>query len=68
MILLAPALALAQWTDIPTPGVQRLPDGKPDLSAPAPLFNRIKGYESSGFRVLGAPASLSSCPQMPWRW
>ena len=36
-----------------------------DLPAPAPLFNRIKGYEKSGFRVLGAPASLSSCPGMP---
>src|SRR5215467_3411446 len=36
MILLAPALALAQWTDFPTPGVPRLPDGKPNLSAPAP--------------------------------
>lgn len=36
-----------------------------DLRAPAPLLNRIKGYESTGFRVLGAPAALSSCPQMP---
>jgi UbiD family decarboxylase len=36
-----------------------------DLRAPAPLFNRIKGYESTGFRVLGAPAALSSCSQMP---
>lgn len=36
MILLAPTLALAQWTDFPTPGVPRLPDGKPNLSAPAP--------------------------------
>lgn len=33
-----------------------------DLRAPAPLFNLIKGYERTGFRVLGAPASLSSCP------
>lgn len=36
-----------------------------DLEAPAPLFNRIKGYESSGFRVLGAPAALSSRQGMP---
>jgi 4-hydroxy-3-polyprenylbenzoate decarboxylase len=36
-----------------------------DLRAPAPLFNRIKGYEGSGFRVLGAPAALSSCTSMP---
>jgi 4-hydroxy-3-polyprenylbenzoate decarboxylase len=36
-----------------------------DLRAAAPLFNRITGYEKSGFRVLGAPAALSSCPGMP---
>ncbi len=34
--LLTPAAVLAQWTSFPTPGVPRLPDGKPDLSAPAP--------------------------------
>ena len=27
---------VAQWLNYPTPGVPRLPDGKPDLSAPAP--------------------------------
>jgi hypothetical protein len=32
---LAPAV-LAQWPAYPTPGIPRLPDGKPDLSAPAP--------------------------------
>ena len=26
----------AQWLDLPTPGLPRLPDGKPDLAAPAP--------------------------------
>src|SRR5688572_7311907 len=26
----------AQWLNYPTPGVPRLPDGKPNLSAPAP--------------------------------
>lgn len=30
-----------------------------DLRAPAPLFTNITGYQSSGFRVLGAPGSLS---------
>ena len=34
-ILLAIALA-AQWLQFPTPGVPRLPDGKPNLNAPAP--------------------------------
>ena len=28
--------AAAQWINFPTPGVPRLPDGKPNLSAPAP--------------------------------
>ncbi|HZQ56055.1 MAG TPA: UbiD family decarboxylase [Bryobacteraceae bacterium] len=36
-----------------------------DLRAPAPLFNRVKGYDASGFRVLGAPAALSSRSGMP---
>src|SRR5207247_4420945 len=26
----------AQWVNHPTPGIPRLPDGKPNLSAPAP--------------------------------
>ncbi|HEY5623339.1 MAG TPA: hypothetical protein VIV14_06230, partial [Gammaproteobacteria bacterium] len=26
----------AQWLSTPTPGVPRMPDGAPDLSAPAP--------------------------------
>ena len=29
-------IAPAQWLDYPTPGVPRLPDGKPNLTAPAP--------------------------------
>ena len=28
--------AAAQWTNYPTPGIPRLPDGKPNLSAPTP--------------------------------
>jgi hypothetical protein len=35
--ILAAGIALdAQWIKLPTPGLPRLPDGKPDLSAPAP--------------------------------
>jgi hypothetical protein len=33
--LLSPGLH-AQWLNYPTPGTPRLPDGKPDLAAPAP--------------------------------
>jgi len=36
-ILLATAVSLdAQWIKLPTPGLARLPDGKPNLAAPAP--------------------------------
>ena len=31
-----PAIAAAQWLNYKTPGIPRLADGKPDLSAPAP--------------------------------
>ena len=34
--LLVTVTANAQWLDVPTPGVPRAADGKPDLSAPAP--------------------------------
>ena len=34
--LLVSAVASAQWLDYKTPGIPRLPDGKPNLSAPAP--------------------------------
>ena len=35
-VLLLAGTADAQWLNYPTPGLPRLPDGKPDLSAPAP--------------------------------
>jgi len=35
----APSLAFAQWLDVPTPGIPRLPDGKPNLTAPAPRMS-----------------------------
>jgi hypothetical protein len=37
ILVLAATLSLdAQWLKLPTPGLPRLPDGKPDLRAPAP--------------------------------
>lgn len=36
LMSLLPATAGAQWFNHPTPGIPRLPDGKPNLSAPAP--------------------------------
>jgi hypothetical protein len=36
ILTLASASASAQWLKHPTPGTPRLPDAKPNLSAPAP--------------------------------
>ena len=36
MLALMATGASAQWLKLPTPGFPRLPDGKPNLSAPAP--------------------------------
>jgi len=36
LLCMLSAPAAAQWINYPTPGIPRLPDGKPNLSAPAP--------------------------------
>jgi hypothetical protein len=36
LLLAVAATATAQWLKLPTPGLPRLPDGKPNLEAPAP--------------------------------
>ena len=36
MLALVPTMLQAQWLNYPTPGIPRLPGGKPNLSAPAP--------------------------------
>jgi hypothetical protein len=36
LVCLLSAPATAQWINYPTPGIPRLPDGKPNLSAPTP--------------------------------
>jgi hypothetical protein len=36
VLMLVPLSSTAQWVDAPTPGVPRLPDGKPDLKAITP--------------------------------
>lgn len=62
----------AQWLHYPTPGIPRTPDGKPNLSAPAPKTREGKldlsgiwtGPEDKYFRDLtvgGPPA-----PMLPW--
>src|SRR5579862_5034434 len=36
MALMIPVAANAQWANYPAKGIPRLPDGKPNLAAPAP--------------------------------
>src|SRR5437867_12547534 len=36
LVFVLAAPAAAQWVNYPTPGIPRLPDGKPNLSAPTP--------------------------------
>ncbi|WP_017349204.1 UbiD family decarboxylase [Pantoea sp. A4] len=36
-----------------------------EIQSPAPLFHHISGVEA-GFRIFGAPAALSSRPEMPY--
>jgi hypothetical protein len=56
--------ASAQWIDFPTPGIPRLPDGKPNLAAPAPRtadgkpdFSGV--WENEG---IGAPGNEGTGP------
>ena len=36
LAVLASGVGTAQWLNYPTPGIPRTPDGKPNLTAPAP--------------------------------
>src|ERR1700680_2820085 len=47
----------AQWLNYPTPGIPRLPDGKPDLSAPAPRTSGNKPDLSGLWEPIGEAAS-----------
>jgi hypothetical protein len=53
LTLLLPATAAAQWFDYPTAGTPRLPDGKPDVFAPAPRTTDGKPDLSGVWRGAG---------------
>jgi hypothetical protein len=57
MILCMTSASLtAQWLNYPTPGIPRLPDGKPNLSAPAPRTSDGKP-DLSGIWGLACPVA-----------
>jgi hypothetical protein len=65
--------APGQWLDIPSPGIPRLPDGKPDLSAPAPKTHDGKPDLSGIWRPappyignLASDLKPGDAPFQPW--
>jgi hypothetical protein len=73
VILGATTTLSAQWFNVPTPGLPRLPDGKPDLTAPAPrtpdghpdLYG-IWEPEAKYVRNLAADLKEGDVPLQPW--
>jgi hypothetical protein len=55
----------AQWLNYPTPGIPRLPDGKPNLSAPAPRTTDDKPDLSGIWEMKGRPGETSLLGQLP---
>jgi len=72
-LMVAAALAVAQWLNYPTAGIPRLPDGKPNRSAPAPrrpdgrpdlygIWEPTPKY----VRDLAADLKPGDVPMQPW--
>jgi hypothetical protein len=57
--------ALGQWLNYPTPGIPRLPDGKPNLSAPAPRTADGKPDLSGMWEMKGRPGETNLLGQLP---
>jgi hypothetical protein len=73
-ILFSVALALcgrpvfAQWLNYPTPGIPRLPDGKPNLNAPAPRTPDGKPDLSGLWQPGATVANRFGNGQLPAEW
>ena len=70
LFVLLSASAGAQWLKYPTPGIPRTPDGKPNLSAPAPKaadgHPDLSGIWSPNSAPLQVIAPETSIPFQPW--
>jgi hypothetical protein len=75
ILAIASVPTAAQWLDDPTPGIPRLPDGKPNLSAPAPRKDgrpSLSGVwiaDREGFKYLhnlAADFQPGQFPIQPW--
>jgi len=63
----------AQWLNLPTPGLPRLPDGKPDLTAPAPRmpdgkpdFSGLWNNDGGDRYYNNVAADLATSDVAPW--
>jgi hypothetical protein len=66
LLLLACTIpASAQWLSYPTPGVPRLPDGKPNLSAPAPRTADGRPDLSGVWQLEAPPCPPQGCADYP---
>jgi hypothetical protein len=60
------SIAAAQWLNYPTPGIPRLPDGKPNVSAPAPRSSDGKPDLTGLWTGFGGVADLKLDDAQPW--
>jgi hypothetical protein len=60
--------AFAQWLNVPTPGMPRTADGKPNLMAPAPRTADGKADLSGIWAIdgLGFATNITDTPMLPW--
>jgi hypothetical protein len=74
LLILAVAPATAQWLDYKTPGIPRLRDGKPNLSAPVPrtvdgnpdLSGIYQANNGTQFQNVAANLRPEDFPIQPW--